>query len=67
MPASPTQRPSPTYSGFLSSLTPPLLCVLIGCDALLAGLVEVGQASEEVFRGDRLPLLPLPSPSQDNN
>lgn len=67
MPASPTQRSSPAYSWLLSSLTPPLLCGLIGCDALLVGLVQVGQASEEVFRGDRLPLLPLPASSQDNN
>ncbi|UZQ54777.1 hypothetical protein OOK60_01455 [Trichothermofontia sichuanensis B231] len=67
MSASPTQRPSPAYSWLLSSLTPPLLCTLIGCDVLLVGLVQVGQASEEVFRGDRLPLLPLPSPPQDNN
>lgn len=67
MSSPPAQRHSPDYQWLLSSLTPPLLSGLVGVDALLAGLLEMGQASEEIFRGDRLPLLPFPSPSQDNN
>lgn len=57
----------PPSQWLLSALTPPLLGSLVVGDALLARLVELGQMSEELFRGDRLPLLPVPSPSQDNN
>ena len=43
----------------LSLSTAPVLLVLIG-SKVAAGLVaELGQASEEVFRGDRLPILKI--------
>jgi hypothetical protein len=39
--------------------TVPFLLSQVAVQAIVQGLIEVGQASEEVFRGDRLPLLPL--------
>lgn len=41
-------------------LTLPALIGLVGGKALADGLKNLGQASEEVFRGDRLPLLHFP-------
>ena len=41
----------------LSSL--PLVSLLAVSYIVADGLVELGQASEELFRGDRLPSLPL--------
>lgn len=41
--------------------TVPLLAVLLGGKALSELVQQVGQASEEVFRGDRLPVLHLSS------
>lgn len=41
-------------------LTLPALIGLVGGKALADGLESLGQASEEVFRGDRLPLLHFP-------
>ncbi|HEY9700328.1 MAG TPA: hypothetical protein V6D10_23945 [Trichocoleus sp.] len=41
----------------LSFSTIPLLAVLIGSKAIGKALIELGQASEEIFRGDRLPVL----------
>lgn len=67
MSSPPTSRDPSQFQWLLSALTPPLLGSLVVGDALLAGLVDLGQMSEEVFRGDRLPMLPFPSPSQDNN
>ncbi|WP_448563888.1 hypothetical protein [Trichothermofontia sp.] len=67
MSASSAHQDPARYQWLLSGLTPLLLGSLVGFDALLAGLVEAGQASEEIFRGDRLPMLPFPAPSQDNN
>jgi len=67
MSSPPAPRDPAQYQWLLSALTPPFLGSLLGGDAILAGLVEMGQASEEIFRGDRLPMLPFPSPSQDNN
>jgi hypothetical protein len=50
----------------LSLSTAPLLLVLIGSKTLAAALTELGQASEEIFRGDRLPVLHIPkSPDRD--
>ncbi len=67
MSSPPTPRDRMPSQWLLSTLTPPLLGSLVVGDALLAGLIDLGQMSEEVFRGDRLPMLPFPSPSQDNN
>lgn len=41
----------------LSLGTIPVLAVLIGSKAIGKALIELGQASEELFRGDRLPML----------
>lgn len=41
----------------LSILTGPFLLTIITVDSLTKSLKEVGQASEEVFRGERLPIL----------
>jgi hypothetical protein len=45
----------------LSLGTAPLLLVLIGSKALATAMTELGQASEEIFRGDRLPILHIPN------
>lgn len=53
--------------GLLLSLsTAPLLLVLLGSRALGIMLQEMGQTSEEVFRGDRLPVLKMSPSSLDN-
>jgi len=41
----------------LSILTVPFLLTIILVDNLTNSLIEAGQASEEVFRGERLPIL----------
>ncbi len=47
----------------ISLATGPFLLGLIGSKALQAGLRELGELSEEIFRGDRLPLLNFPASS----
>lgn len=53
----------------LSLTTAPLLLALIGSRALAELAKEIGLASEEIFRGDRLPTLKisstLPSDQED--
>ncbi|NJR65837.1 MAG: hypothetical protein HC772_11760 [Leptolyngbyaceae cyanobacterium CRU_2_3] len=44
----------------LSMSTAPVLMFLIGSKALATAIIELGQASEEIFRGDRLPILNIP-------
>lgn len=47
--------------------TAPLLVALVGGKALSDAVTSLGQLSEELFRGDRLPLLkvsPSDSPAQ---
>ncbi len=52
--------PLPVAADFAVSLgTLPVLALLTGGYALSDGLRQLGQASEEVFRGDRLPSRPL--------
>jgi hypothetical protein len=45
----------------LSLGTAPLLLILIGGKAVATAMTELGQASEEIFRGDRLPVLRIPN------
>jgi hypothetical protein len=45
----------------LGLATAPLLVGLVGTKALAEALREIGALSEEIFRGDRLPLLTFPS------
>lgn len=44
----------------ITVFTPPLLLGLLGGKVLAEFFHSVGQASEEVFRGDRLPVLKFP-------
>ena len=45
---------------YLSLVTFPLLVGLGVARPLTEGIIELGKLSEEVFRGDRLPILPFP-------
>jgi hypothetical protein len=52
-------------SGFILSLaTAPFLVTFLAGEKLLELLLLTGHASEEVFRGDRLPILNFPSTNQ---
>jgi hypothetical protein len=42
--------------------TAPLLVGLLGARAIAAAMQEMGAASEEIFRGDRLPILKITPP-----
>lgn len=44
----------------VSLATGPLLLALVGSRTLERLLLELGQTSEELFRGDRLPILSFP-------
>ena len=48
----------------LSLTTGPLLLGVLATKASLEWLQAIGQASEEVFRGDRLPILDFPDSKQ---
>ncbi|GAB4381348.1 MAG: hypothetical protein Kow00121_39680 [Elainellaceae cyanobacterium] len=43
----------------LSFSTAPLLLLLIGSKVLASFMKDMGQTTEEVFRGDRLPILKI--------
>ncbi|HEY9615757.1 MAG TPA: hypothetical protein V6C64_02880 [Microcoleaceae cyanobacterium] len=45
---------------WLSLATVPILLGVLGGRAIAQAMQEVGQLSEEIFRGDRLPLLTFP-------
>lgn len=64
------QKPSMASTDLLIGLgTIPLLAGLISAKALSEMMQSVGQFSEEVFRGDRLPVLNLtdpPTPGDDD-
>ncbi|ACK67433.1 hypothetical protein PCC8801_3468 [Rippkaea orientalis PCC 8801] len=45
----------------LSLVTVPFLGALLMVHTITQGLEELGEVSEEVFRGDRLPILPFPN------
>ncbi len=64
----PSSLPAPALELLISLATAPLLIGLVGGKALAEVSQEIGKFAEEVFRGDRLPLLNLsnpPSPSMD--
>jgi hypothetical protein len=44
----------------LSFITTPFLLGLAMVNCLTEGLIELGKNSEEVFRGERLPILKFP-------
>ncbi|NES86214.1 MAG: hypothetical protein F6K10_35290 [Moorea sp. SIO2B7] len=59
-------NPSPICSDILLSLaTAPMIVSLVAVESLLQGLIEIGEASEEVFRGDLLPILHPPQQSSE--
>ena len=41
----------------LGVLTTPFLIGLMGARSMQEGLISIGEASEEIFRSDRLPIL----------
>jgi len=51
--------PAPALELLISLATAPLLIGLVGGKALAEVSQEIGKLAEEVFRGDRLPLLNL--------
>jgi hypothetical protein len=55
-------------NGWLGLVVSPLLVTYWGVRSLDRWLIEVGKASEEVFRGDRLPILQVSDTiSEDSN
>lgn len=47
----------------VSIFTVPTLAAIVGLQAGLQQIQDMANHSEEIFRGDRLPLLPFPDPS----
>ncbi len=47
----------------VSIATVPTLAAIVGLQAVLQQVQILANNSEEIFRGDRLPLLPFPEPS----
>ncbi|PSF39055.1 hypothetical protein C7H19_03105 [Aphanothece hegewaldii CCALA 016] len=54
-------KKSTTTSFWLSLATSPFLLAYLGLRSVSEWLTEAGKNSEEVFRGDRLPVLNFPS------
>uniref|UniRef100_B8HVD0 Uncharacterized protein n=1 Tax=Cyanothece sp. (strain PCC 7425 / ATCC 29141) TaxID=395961 RepID=B8HVD0_CYAP4 len=54
----------PALALLLSLSTTPVLLAIVGTQALTRLLEEMGQSSEELLRGDRLPPLGFPLPPQ---
>jgi len=50
----------------LSLATGPLLLGVISLEAIFSGLQAAGISSEELFRGDRLPILHFPDASSND-
>lgn len=50
--------PLPTHLA-ISATTAPLLGLLVSGHRVAHALTQLGVSSEEIFRGDRLPILPL--------
>ncbi|ACK72607.1 hypothetical protein PCC7424_4237 [Gloeothece citriformis PCC 7424] len=50
---------------WLSLVTSPFLLFLIALQSVIEGLRELGIASEEIFRGDRLPILNISEKYQE--
>ena len=52
---------------WISLATAPLLVTLVGAKAAADALQQIGIASEELFRGDRLPILRFPTQSSSSD
>ncbi len=63
MTTQPTSKTLPEHI-LVSIATAPLLATLLGSKSMATLMAELGQLSEEIFRGDRLPLLPLQGDGQ---
>ncbi len=50
----------------LSVATSPFLLAAIAAESLTKNLIEIGAVCEEVFRGDRLPILHVPEEESEN-
>jgi hypothetical protein len=61
-----TSLPFPVLELFISVATVPLLVGLVGGKALAEASQEIGKLAEEIFRGDRLPLLNLSNPPESS-
>lgn len=57
MPQESPSSPKVPTTLLLSLGTIPVLAFLLGSKAILQAMRELGEASEEIFRGDRLPVL----------
>jgi len=51
----------------VSVLTVPFLSGLVGARSLLQGMKTLAQASEEVFRGERLPIIHIDQQNDQKN
>ncbi len=47
----------------VSIATVPALAAIVGLQGILQQVQALANSTEEIFRGDRLPLLPFPEPS----
>jgi hypothetical protein len=56
----PSTAPKFSVDIALSLAVPPMLVGLMGAKLMADLMLSVGQASEEIFRGDRLPVLKVP-------
>lgn len=64
---SPNASSSKVSTNILISLsTVPLLLILVGSRAIASAMKDMGQTSEELFRGDRLPILKISPSSLDD-
>lgn len=63
----PSVWPQVPPSLLLSAVMLPVLAGLVGGRLTLKGLQNLGEASEEVFRGERLPLLKFPKSSASSS
>lgn len=50
----------------LSAATVPVLVGLVSAQVIASAIAEIGAISEELFRGDRLPILDFSEPSVDH-
>lgn len=65
MPTDPKNQPYPASDLFLSLATTPVLLGLWGARILNDCLQDLSDVSEEIWRGDRLPVLNFPTSEED--
>ena len=59
-----SNSPSNLTNLWVSLATVPVLLGILTAHSLAENLLQLGQASEEIFRGDRLPILNFPEPEE---